>query len=393
MDARQILLGRLGALEEDLLDAVDRLRTERVPPSIAKRVGADLIDSADVLLAKLGELRAKTDKLKDDGDTVHAANGLTTLWVLVDGLSVRVDQQLADMLALINGARSRWQSARHAKLAQLADHLIGELSDKLQAIAWKRFTFEAEGEAFAENTHIIRLRFPTRDIWNLPVAAHEFGHFLASQIRVPNDASRFVNVLGSADGVRPDKRWYFLNEYFADAVATYALGPAYPYSCLLLRFNPVRAWSDTDGKHPPDGHRAELILQILNRMDIEADSKNKFGGTVQKLKEFWRMALAASGVPLEASVETETEMDILADEIYAGILKPVVPRLRYNTLPTAFKRQLLLSDASSPLPENLLLTDLLNAAWRERLRNGVNASRVNDRLLTVCEQAGMVKAE
>jgi hypothetical protein len=297
------------------------------------------------------------------------------------------------MLALINGARSRWQSTRHAKLAQVADHLISELSDKLKAIAWKRFTFEAEGEAFAENTHIIRLRFPTRDIWNLPIAAHEFGHFLSSQIRVPNDALRFVNVLGSADDVRPDKRWYFLNEFFADAVATFALGPAYPYSCLLLRFNPVRAWSDTDGKHPPDGHRAELILRVLNRMDGEADSKNKFGGTVQKLTEFWRKALAASGVSLEASVEIKTELDSLADEIYARILKPVVPRLRYNTLPTAFKRQKLLSDVNEPLPEALLLTDLLNAAWRERLQNGVSASSVNDRLLTVCEQAGIVKAE
>jgi hypothetical protein len=96
MDARQILLGRLGALEEDLLDAVNRLQTERVPPSIAKRVGTDLIDSASDLLAKLSELRAKADEFKD-GDTDPAASGLTTLWVRVDGLSVRVDLQLADM--------------------------------------------------------------------------------------------------------------------------------------------------------------------------------------------------------------------------------------------------------------------------------------------------------
>ena len=171
------------------------------------------------------------------------------------------------------------------------------------------------------------------------------------------------------------------------------MGPAYAYGCLLVRMNPVRAWSETDVKHPPDGHRAELILQTLDRMDREADSKGRFTGPVQKLRSLWGSALGAAGVGPEPPAAVKTEIGGLADEIYSQILNPVVPHLRYNTLPRAFKQQTLLSDLNEPLPDDLALTDLLNAAWRERLTKGVDACTVNGLFLAVCQRAGIIETE
>jgi len=383
VDGKQILLDRMQALDADLHEARDRLESETIPKSIAARLGKELFDALDDLLSRIAGARQTAQSLPE-GDTPEAQSRTKTAWLGFDGLEIDGESLLAEVLALLYGARSRSQTAPHVLLADIADRLMDELSSKLQAVAWKRFTYESEGEAFVGNTQVIRLRFPTKDIWNLPVSVHEFGHFLASQIRVPNQAVYFANVLRTGDDVRKDKDWYYRNEFFADAVAAYAIGPAYGYTCLLVRFNPVRAWSETDFKHPPDGQRAELILQMLERMNAEPDSKGQFEGPMQKLREFWTASLRASGRPVDTPDDQKKAIKSQVDEIYDLILKPQARHLRYNTLPEAIKGQQLLKGNTPNIAKPLALTDLLNAAWRERLRPGVEAADVNQRFLALC---------
>jgi hypothetical protein len=379
----QILLDRIDALDRDLRAARDRLQAEEIPPSIQARLGSELFDSVDDVLSKLTATRLTAENLPA-GATPEEQSRIKTAWIAFDGLRVEGERQLGEVLSLLQGARMRGQMAQHAVLAEIADRLLDELSSKLQAIAWKRFTFEAEGEAFAGNTHVIRLHFPMQDIWNLPVAVHEFGHFLASQIRVPKEAVTLVNVLGSGDEVTRDKRWYYLQEFFADAVAAYAIGPAYGYSCLLVRFNPVRAWLETDQFHPPDAWRAELILQILDRMNREPDDvEAKFTGPAEVLRELWSASLVAAGRSTEMPAKVMQDLTSLADEIYGLILKPGARHLRYNTMAKA-RKLVLLGGAAAALPQPLALADLLNAAWRARLASGARASDVNRAFIALC---------
>ncbi len=371
VNARRILLDRIEVLDADLREAKARMQSVTLPKSIQKRLGSELFDAVDDLRGKVGKARDKVEALPENAaaDDAMAQLRMKNAWAGFDGLEVAVGRQLTEVLALVSGARSRSLSAQHASLAEIADKLMDELSSKLQAIAWKRFTFEAEGEAFAGNTQIIRLRFPMKDIWNLPVAVHEFGHFLASQIRVPKEATRLANVLGPGDDVEKDKSWYYPNEFFADAVAAYAIGPAYGFTCLLTRFNPVNAWVEMDSFHPPDGERAELVLRILDRMDQEADSKGTFAASIKRLREFWTASLAAAGKPLTARDDRSKEIDALVDESYDLILKPGARHLRYNTsVKQVGGLQNLLSEGSAAIPQSVELTGLLNAAWRERLR-------------------------
>jgi hypothetical protein len=385
VDAKQILLDRIEVLNRDLCAARDRLQAEEIPPSIQARLGSELFDSVGDVLSKLAATRLTAESLPAGG-TPQEQSRIKTAWIAFDGLRVEGERQLGEVLALLQGARMRGQMAQHAVLAEIADRLLDELSSKLQAIAWKRFTFEAEGEAFAGNTHVIRLHFPLQDIWNLPVAVHEFGHFLASQIRVPKEAVTLVNVLGSGDEVTRDKRWYYLQEFFADAVAAYAIGPAYGYTCLLVRFNPVRAWLETDQLHPPDAWRAELILQILDRMNREPDSEGQFAGPAEKLKEFWNASLVAAGRSTDMPAKVMQDLTSLADEIYGLILKPGARHLRYNTMAKA-RKQMLLGGTAAAIPQPLALADLLNAAWRARLSTGAEAADVNRAFIALCGRA------
>jgi hypothetical protein len=386
VDSKQILLNRIDILDAELQEARRRLEAVKIPASIVKRVGPELIDAIEGLHGKIAEARGAVAAIGTE-DTPEAKSRLKTAWMKFDGLQVSGERQLSEVLALLHGARSRNATGQEGVLAEIADRLMDELSAEMQAIAWKRFTFEAEGEAFAGNTQIIRLRFPLKDIWNLPVAVHEFGHFLASQIKVPKTAERLGNALAADDDTARDKRWYYLNEFFADGAAAYALGPAYGYTCLLVRFNPVRAWSETDSIHPPDGQRAELILQMLGRMDQEPDNGKQFEGPIQRLREFWTASLAAAGRSTGMPENQMNELNGLVDEMYGEILKPAGRHLRYKGLQEAKKLQGLLAGEAVAVPEKLAITDLLNAAWRVRLRPGADAAALNQRFIDICKKA------
>jgi len=383
---QQILIDRIDILDAELREAKNRLNAVTVPASIANRIGPELIDSIEDLRAKIADARGSAQAIAAD-DAPETKSQIKTAWIKFDGLQVSGERQLAEVLALLHGARSRNVSGQERVLAEIADGLMDEFSSRLQAIAWKRFTFEAEGEAFAGNTQVIRLRFPLKDIWNLTIAAHEFGHFLASQIKIPKTAVLLGQALTPDNDVDKDKRWYYLNEFFADGAAAYALGPAYGFACLLVRFNPVRAWSETDSIHPPDGQRAELILQMLDRMDREPDNKKLFEGPIQRLRELWTASLATAGRPTAMPEDDMKKLTALVDEMYGEILKPGARHLRYNTLQEAKNSHDLLTGKTESVPKSVGMRDLLNAAWRERLRKDADVAAINQRFIDICQKA------
>jgi len=377
VEIKQLLMRRIDTLSGELVQADKWLRAQEIPKRLANRLGRALFDQIDDLRSRLSDAQSVAASLPE-GNTPEARSRIKTAWIKFDGLQTEGSRVLVETLAMIQGARSRLQPA---SLADIADDLLDELSATLDGIAWKRFTFEAEGEAFGENTQVIRLRFPMKDIWNLPVAVHEYGHFLSTvQWGLDEQGGHTIirELLKARAEGENNKRWFYLNEFFADAVATYALGPAYGYTCLLMRFNPVRAWQETDGRHPPDGQRAALIVRILERMDQEPDSIGDFAGPAQKLKEYWSDSLAAAGqAPDISDVANSKPLDDLVTAIYNKMLKPAGAHLRYNTLKKAKVVQGYLSNASAEFTGTLTLRDLLNAAWRERLVSGVAEQTVN----------------
>ena len=156
-------------------------------------------------------------------------------------------------------------------LCAVADVLLDDLSHKSR-IRWRRLTVVSEREYYQNLAQIIRLRYPATTAWDLPVAAHEFGHFAGPNYWTEDKPPRcpFRDYLSQALKTDPSEQsTNHINEYFADLFAVWALGPAYGCTCILGRFNPS-GYPFADGyTHPGDGHRAHAILWALKQMDAE----------------------------------------------------------------------------------------------------------------------------
>lgn len=124
--------------------------------------------------------------------------------------------------------------------------------------------------------------------------AHELAHvFLVEPLRpVRNDiASRIAGALGPDAGlilgldVRAIMRWWhgqWLDELCADAVATFAIGPAYAWEHVRLSTAEQHPVMDvgTDRTHPANQARFDVITQTLERIGQSDDAPG--------LSDVWR---------------------------------------------------------------------------------------------------------
>jgi hypothetical protein len=299
-----------------------------------------------------------------------------------DWTSLRQTRQQCITLAREYLAFAQGELARQAGLdggvLQIADAFIAELSQRVK-VRWDPLTVLAETEWYGEEAQIIRLRFPEASIWNLPVAAHEFGHFAGPRLETRTFTGRTWDLsYPVADMLRRELgrgriEWSRAHEYFADAFAVYLAGPAYACACLLLRFDP--GVPNSDGPtHPSYAKRAYLMARTLEKMD-QADATTFYVGVVRQLRERWRASMteaAADGQPiaeLEAAVAAEAEPTVAA---MWELLQATVPTQRYGGMAAAQTVKAALF-SGSPTPPHAVggspvtLTDALNAAWLSRL--------------------------
>ena len=114
----------------------------------------------------------------------------------------------------------------------------------------------------------IQVRFPASSIWDLPIVAHELGHFVGPALietvglRTEHPLDELFADLG--DGT--EESWSWLQELFADAFAAYVLGPAYGFSAAVVVLDPLLAAVATD-THPPAHQRMQLIASALSAAD------------------------------------------------------------------------------------------------------------------------------
>jgi len=162
-------------------------------------------------------------------------------------------------------------------ICDLADVMLQEFARRA-GVNWSARTVVGKDPFLAEDTEVIRVRFPDWSIWNLPLMAHEFGHLVALDTRAFLEYQEQEASVDPASPSRPtsvDQNRYrqtlrrHLDELFADLFATYALGPAFACNVFLLHLNPAEAYLSL-GTHPAHDVRAQVILQTLGRMNESA---------------------------------------------------------------------------------------------------------------------------
>jgi hypothetical protein len=216
---------------------------------------------------------------------------------------------------------------------------------------------------------IIRLGFPEWTVWAIPLTAHEFGHVV---LKDNSDLNQRVKARTWA--LTEEERDVFL----ADAFATCAMGPAYAYAAVLLNFDPCAANRDerTEALEggalsleelSPDSRRAHVVISTLALM---GDAVGSYETVRAELDAAWKDALEPFGLRYELPKATRDTLDGCAHFMW-DFLTERGGDLVYK--PEAFQEvegwPSLLDEEFKVAFADFDVRDVLNAAWRERIRN------------------------
>jgi hypothetical protein len=217
-------------------------------------------------------------------------------------------------------------------------------------------------------TQVVRLRLPVDGVWGLPVAIHEYGHFIASvltrrseQDGVDRTVTPIEDLIHSAssDADLPQLYWYG-HELFSDAFAAATAGPAYTHYCIRYRFEPLAAHEVT-ATHPSAVRRVRVQLAVLNEL-AKDDRGSLLATEVARLQKRWTADLEASGVKQDEA--PDPLLDPLGTDLVRLLLEEESLRpIRYRDHATACALAELPLDAQSEPPS---VAHALNAAWCRR---------------------------
>jgi hypothetical protein len=378
LDERYILRTQIQALWQELdraLRKFDELKSDGAQQEYDeprfRDIDDKLLERVDVLMdTHIGELQQGLDELRQG---VENGEDLAECWDTFRIRRYSCTVFFREYLALMEGALVR-SAGLDDGLCDIADALLRYLSQRAD-IYWGRFTVLAEGEFYGHMAQVVRLRFPAESIWSLPVAAHEFGHFVGPEVKVQNIVGEikypFQKIL-EQEKLKNQRSWHYTHEHFADLFATFALGPAYACTCILLRFDPGTAYEDTE-KHPSGFERVVWILGALKRMDEEIGGEitRPYEAIVQFLENLWKRCVQTSGQSENSDKNSITLPDGAFKELYQ-LLRTRLPKVQYDS----FERAKMLSNhlrpdcSTTPKPQfAYTLPDVLNAAWLSRIEH------------------------
>jgi hypothetical protein len=369
LDGLRILTDRITS-QLDQLSLAERAvdcaaRSYRPSPVASRTYGRDfatLNESIGKRRSMLRTLQLSIEHASQD----QIRSRLAAWWKGLATLGQECDKLFSECLAYAMGPLTRglpWQGeSLDGGLCAIGDEMLEELTVPVDQL-WSRRTVLSDSEFIGEATQIIRLRFPAGAIWDLPVAAHEFGHLLGL-------GQRFRR--GIEGLAQQDKERNWLHEFFADVFATYVLGPAFVSTCLLTRFDPSADPNRNPDTHPSDGLRALGILLTLGEMEeTPGQSVRTIAGISMLLSDAWQACLSAAA-PAAGEIEGPQR-----DRLHRWI--PQLYELIKEAFPAAKCAQWSAAEGLAwkiktrplpPRPDDLIQTSIgaiVNAAWRARI--------------------------
>jgi hypothetical protein len=386
----EALRGQLGRLEAVVGDG---------------NIDISLLDRVWVRLTKL--LQEQRSNLDGLDKRMRNGESMSQLWGELEVIEDASAPLFAESLAFLDGVVAR-RAGVDGGLCALADALLIDLSRKAD-VPWERFTILAHSESWASVADVIRLRFPEMSIWSLPVAVHEFGHFLGPRLEragrggvsmhpfqdmLESERQKWIDGPDALKALETaDRNRAHLFELFADVLAAYAAGPSYLAACVLARFNPHGAFEETQ-THPAPVRRVQAVMETLRLVD---EAAGEFDRPYRDIREYlggmWGDGLADAGVDRALSEGALEELTRRV-EVLLALLRQEVPSLLYSGWWQARGLRNSLTSAGgvkAPGADDSML-DIINAAWLARIevmRDGGGADRINaigSDAFRMCEQ-------
>ncbi|HXO26759.1 MAG TPA: hypothetical protein VOA80_05415 [Thermoanaerobaculia bacterium] len=310
--------------------------------------------------------------------SLDGAPAIPSSWERLAQLQHELGSTTSEVLALVQGGPLRDREPEGGIYA-LADALIGEVATDLGR-PWAGITLPGEREMVTPRSSIIHLTFPQVSVWDLPIVLHEYGHAVASEIH-DDLGSPFQRLYNAADSAVESAH---LAELFADAFASYACGPAFACTLVVLRFDPTEQEATRDlPTHPSHDRRVALVLRVLEEQGREIDDA-AWTELVEELREAWRSTLRVARPAIADAVPAAAAADGVGNSVsqLLSILE-LVPAVSYRSWERTKRLASQLTvpppDGSVSLEEGVTLRDGLNAAWLARLRSPKEGSEIGRR--------------
>ena len=257
-------------------------------------------------------------------------------------------------------------------ISQMADRI---LSSKIVRDVSHSLVVPARREAMKMTiSRILRLGFPSWNLWTLPLAAHEYG-YIVSSVEFEDEIKGILSTNGfkTQNNEQYDRSVSHLQHFFADMFATRVMGPSFACTEILLRFDPTKAHAE-DNKHPSTYKRAIVIFKTLNCMNQEAGIERPYQSIIEDLENAWDSSLQQSQsddtLPQEEYEELMGWIDKIHDKLESIIRQPYLASAWPNVC--ELKEEFL-----NPLEQEIntkkirltLPPDVLNAAWLARIED------------------------
>jgi hypothetical protein len=365
MTPATLLAARFSTLRRKLDQAEEALKNAGLPQTLRDMIGA-----------KMNVVRQQIEDQSETGG-----------WAALKTCEKDAQPLFREALAWLQALNApRWEVVR--PLLAMAYALLEELCHTF-GVEWLKLTIPDDEDSYSSFMKVIRLRFPLDGIWDLPVLAHEFGHYAANTdgFASPSPAQRAIEGVldryaplpppqpgveesaaakeerASAEAARAKINLH-LNELFADVLAAYALGPSYGFTTMLLRFDPLHARED-DPQHPAAAIRAFAILDTLRRLDHDQrDRAKKFTVALARIQDDWNALLTDAGQGGAQELEPWVRYAVMQ---FYNALHAARPGASYATWDRADQLYGQLKRQRTPARlDPASLRDLLNAAWLAR---------------------------
>jgi hypothetical protein len=299
-----ILSSRLNKLERKLWDIqIPLYQSCRLTfkVSIEKRVGLTLDAS---IRKKIDDQLKAIEEIRKD---LKASVDLKDLWAKYNETYKESQKIFDEYIEVLGGLalRDKLDNESSWMVWNLADHLIQDCSEK--TCLNPSLAVPSAQEALTRTlARIIRMRFEEWTIWNLPFTSHEFGHVVIEETDyLPNFLNARTDFLTKCENsyfpgcdeekIRAALRCQ-LEEFFADAFATYTMGPAYACAAIILRFDPIIKVESNE--KPSDLKRVFVVLGMLEWMNnqpqsptgsspLTSVSSTPFRNIINKLRATW----------------------------------------------------------------------------------------------------------
>lgn len=351
-------------LEQQLLRAVEDVRALEL---LLGENGGDVPEpnAHPFFENELAMVQAELQRLRAEVDTAP----LEGSWRRFATQRARLDRLRDHVVSYLASFDLRARGA-HRQIFTIADELLREIA-KEGVLPWTGFTLPGGRTLIDLRAGTIGLPFPELVVWDLPVVAHELGHYATRHLL---DEMGLEPLRRMLEAEPEGRRRAHLEELFADVFGAYVLGPAAVCTTLTLCFNPGTSLATRGtATHPSFAQRGRWLLRVLERRAPQGGSATAgaWRWLVDRLTESWQegLNLAAPDGEAEPSVP-----DARFDEIY-GFLA-LRPAAAYETWPRAVDLAHELGEDQGPVPATLdraSCRDVLNAAWLARLRDTSSA--------------------